>query len=291
MKTNLIIILLVSFFSSGLYAQLDDNLKAKLYFTEAEKLFKQGDFKNSLVYVDKAENTLGTSVARTLALRIKLAYNLGKFTQAKELFDTYTSKYMDGASKELNDEVLAMFINVEEGGEAEKKRQAEAKAAEERRKAEHERRQAEAKAAEERRRAELEKKEAEDNRKAKEAFRAMVERKAEISKLESEAFIITVKGQKLKVYPIDLGKMNWYDADKACKELGSGGWRLPTKKELNSLYSQLYKKKLGGLRGQHYWSSDKYDKYHAWGAYFGYKGKGGNYDVKHSILVRPVRDF
>jgi tetratricopeptide (TPR) repeat protein len=121
MKINLII-LLISFFSTGLYAQLDDNLKAKLYFTEAEKLFKQGDFKNSLVYVDKAEVTLGAPVARTLALRIKLAYNLGKFTQAKELFDTYTSKYMDGASKELNDEVLSMFVNIEEAAEAEKNR-------------------------------------------------------------------------------------------------------------------------------------------------------------------------
>jgi hypothetical protein len=51
-----------------------------------------------------------------------LAYNLGKFTQAKELFDTYTSKYMDGASKELNDEVLSMFVNIEEAAEAEKNR-------------------------------------------------------------------------------------------------------------------------------------------------------------------------
>lgn len=120
MKPNLIIILLISFFSTGIYAQLDDNLKAKLYFTESEKLFKQGDFKNSLVYVDKAEVTLGKPVARTLALRIKLAYNLGDFIMAKELFDSYTSKYLKEASNELNDEVLAMFINIEEAAEAEK---------------------------------------------------------------------------------------------------------------------------------------------------------------------------
>lgn len=113
---------LISILSNNLQAQLDDNIKAKLYFTEAEKLFKQGDFKASRGYVEKAENALGTAVARTSALKIKIAYNLGEFTKAKQLFDDYTNNYMKSASEELNDEVLALFIDIEEAVEAENNR-------------------------------------------------------------------------------------------------------------------------------------------------------------------------
>ena len=57
--------------------------------------------------------------------------------------------------------------------------------------------------------------------------------------------------------------MNYNDAVKACKALGSG-WRLPSKDELHSLF--INKDFIGGFERVHYWSStlvpkkDEYDK-------------------------------
>lgn len=105
-------------FAFNAHAQLDNNMKAKLYFTEAQKLYEQGDFTNSMKYIEKAETTLGTTVARILALKIKVQYNLGSFISAKKLIDEYTAEYMQSATQELNDEVLALYINIEEAAEA-----------------------------------------------------------------------------------------------------------------------------------------------------------------------------
>lgn len=119
MRIKIVILLvLTALFSTPIYAQLDSNIKAKLYYTEAEKTYKQGAFESSLKYVIKAENALGTVVARTLALKIKIQYNLGNFIEAKELMDAYTADYMEGATQELNDEILAMYISIEEAAEA-----------------------------------------------------------------------------------------------------------------------------------------------------------------------------
>jgi hypothetical protein len=119
---NIINIIFLAFLYSSAFAQLDDTLKAKLYFNEAQELFAKGDFNGSLSYVEKAENTLGKKVASTMAMKIKIAYNLSNFSQAKDLFDDYTNNYMKGAPKELNDEILAMFIDIEEAVEAERTR-------------------------------------------------------------------------------------------------------------------------------------------------------------------------
>jgi len=116
MKIIIIFTFFAIFYGSA-FAQLDDTLKAKLYLTEAQKLFAKGDFNASLSYVEKTENTLGKKVANTMALKIKIAYKLSNFSLAKELFDDYTKNYMKEASKELNDEVLAMFIEIEEANE------------------------------------------------------------------------------------------------------------------------------------------------------------------------------
>lgn len=123
-----ILFVLTALFSTPTYAQLNSNIKAKLYYTEAEKTFAQGDFESSLEYVIKAENTLGTVVARTLALKIKIQYNLGNFIEAKELLDAYTADYMDEATQELNDEILGMYISIEEAAEAVASRKAEVQA-------------------------------------------------------------------------------------------------------------------------------------------------------------------
>jgi hypothetical protein len=117
--SRLALLLILALFSCNeRTSQLENNTKAKLYYTEAEKTYGQGDFENSLKYVLKAEDELGTVVARTLALKVKIHYNLGNFIEAKELIDFYTSSYMDNASQELNNEILAMYISVEEAAEA-----------------------------------------------------------------------------------------------------------------------------------------------------------------------------
>lgn len=114
-KGILLILLLVN--SNFIFGQLDSNTKAKLYFTEAEKLYNQGDFTSSAKYITKAENTLGTTVARILALKIKVYYAKGDFVTAKKLIDNYTANYMDSASEDLNNSVLALYINIEEAAE------------------------------------------------------------------------------------------------------------------------------------------------------------------------------
>jgi hypothetical protein len=61
-------------------------------------------------------------------------------------------------------------------------------------------------------------------------------------------------------------EMNWATAKKACTALGMG-WRLPTKDELNFIYTN--KDKIGGFEikpydSNYYWSSTEYDKDDAW---------------------------
>lgn len=116
MLKRTLIVLLLAFYNISI-AQLDNNLKAKLYFTEAEKTYKQGDFDSSLKYIRKAESTLGTTVPRILALKIKVFYAQGEFIMAKKHIDNYTSSYMQNASKELNDGVLELYVNIEEAAE------------------------------------------------------------------------------------------------------------------------------------------------------------------------------
>ncbi len=54
----------------------------------------------------------------------------------------------------------------------------------------------------------------------------------------------TVKIDDLEVMTKDLGKMNWEEAKKACKNLGNG-WRLPSLDELNLIYEN--KEMFGGF--------------------------------------------
>ena len=68
----------------------------------------------------------------------------------------------------------------------------------------------------------------------------------------------TVKIGNLEVKTIDLGKMTWEGAKKACADLGDG-WRLPTKDELNILYKN--REKYGVVSANWmdentYWSSE-----------------------------------
>lgn len=82
--------------------------------------------------------------------------------------------------------------------------------------------------------------------------------------------------------------MIWKDADEACYELG-GGWRLPSKEELNTLY--VNKKKIGGFTNNLYWSSTNIDDYNTWFQYFG-SGKAELTNGKYyKGSVRAVRSF
>jgi hypothetical protein len=115
MKTTQILLIFMLFFTTVIFAQLDSSIKAKLYFAEAEKAYNQGDFSTGLDYIIKTENTLNNNrLPRVVALRIKLCYAMGYFKHAKNWIDLYTKELMGNASQELNEEVLAMYINIEE---------------------------------------------------------------------------------------------------------------------------------------------------------------------------------
>lgn len=62
-----------------------------------------------------------------------------------------------------------------------------------------------------------------------------------------------IKFKNLLVAEYDFpSPMNWQDAKKACASLGKG-WRLPTQKELQSIYANWTKFK--EIKNEYYWSS------------------------------------
>ncbi len=101
--------------------------------------------------------------------------------------------------------------------------------------------------------------------------------------------------------------MNWWDAKKACKNLGSG-WRLPTPSEFGVMYKNRFK--IGGFilnsnNSESYWSSKESTSEYCEGVCIGYTFsfndlyKGLNtalenpYPInkEHTKSVRPVRTF
>jgi hypothetical protein len=95
---------------------------------------------------------------------------------------------------------------------------------------------------------------------------------------------------------VGTGGQNTADIIEFCDEITAAsvasaygpGWYLPSKDELNLLYSQ--KDVVGGFASDFYWSSSQYDSYYAWLQYF---GPGTQYyDVKYlTYRVRAVRAF
>jgi len=83
-------------------------------------------------------------------------------------------------------------------------------------------------------------------------------------------------------------KMNWEDATKSCSSLGNG-WRLPTKNELNILYSNLGK--IGDVGDDGYWTSTENGIERAWRQYLFKEGYSYD-DVKYgSGFVRAVGNY
>lgn len=84
-----------------------------------------------------------------------------------------------------------------------------------------------------------------------------------VNKIVEEPIVRNSKviGTPIKIGDLEIAqydfptKMNFENAKKACSELGAG-WRLPTKKELNTIYEN--KDKIGVFSNGFYWSSSSY---------------------------------
>ena len=90
----------------------------------------------------------------------------------------------------------------------------------------------------------------------------------------------------------NLGRHNWYEAMKLCKNYKSEGfddWRLPTKNELNEIYK--YYKKFGEFVAHPYWSSSEYSATFAWAQNFNIGLQYNYYHKSNFGYVRTVRSF
>jgi len=94
--------------------------------------------------------------------------------------------------------------------------------------------------------------------------------------------------------PRDQAKdMQWVEANNLCKALNIAGfsdWRLPTRAELDEMFNNLHKQKLGNFGSNNYWSSTEGGNNDAWSQYFdtGYQ----TFDTKnYPNYVRAVRTF
>lgn len=67
-------------------------------------------------------------------------------------------------------------------------------------------------------------------------------------------------------------------------------FRLPTKEELDLMYSQLHKKGIGGFCDGSYWSSSETDSTYAWYQYFYHGGQIITTKIS-TYRIRSVREF
>jgi hypothetical protein len=80
-------------------------------------------------------------------------------------------------------------------------------------------------------------------------------------------------------------------AAQLCNDLTEGGyddWFLPSKDELNLMYTNLYLLGVGGFAADWYWSSSEANVASAWYQYF-YDGGQSYYDEYYYFRVRAVR--
>jgi hypothetical protein len=106
--------------------------------------------------------------------------------------------------------------------------------------------------------------------------------------------IFYAQGGQYKECSGELGRYNWYTAVTTAQNYRGNGfsnWYLPDKGELDLMYLNLYKKGLGGILNDSYWSSTESGSDYAWDYYFG--SSGGQYanSKDTSYRVRAVRSF
>ena len=105
-----------------------------------------------------------------------------------------------------------------------------------------------------------------------------------------EELITGIKLGNLEVSKKDIGEFNFNDAKLACAKIG-GGWRLPTKEELNQLFEN--KETIGQFTEGFYWSSTNADDI-AIGCTWGQRFSDGRPNIcsrTEKTFVRPVRSI
>jgi len=91
----------------------------------------------------------------------------------------------------------------------------------------------------------------------------------------------------------ELGNNTWPAAVGAAENYIGGGfddWRLPNKAELDLMYKNLYKNKLGGFSNSKYWTSETYDISRSWALDFD-NGNQNYWNKDNSFSVRVVRSY
>jgi hypothetical protein len=116
-----------------------------------------------------------------------------------------------------------------------------------------------------------------------------------VSYFKNGGYLVWEKdGHGLVAAVCDLGEYNWAQAKIACEELvmnGYSDWYLPTKDDLQSMYTNLHRNWIGGFERATYWSGTEYSTNYAW--YFDFGSGRANYDDDKSSpnSVRAVRAF
>ncbi len=101
-------------------------------------------------------------------------------------------------------------------------------------------------------------------------------------------------GHGLILATSDLGNLDWASAKTACDQLDLNGyndWRLPTKEELDTVYTILKLNGKGDFENGSYWSSSEYNSFYAFRKNFktGRVDRRGNKTKKQ--FVKAVRDY
>ena len=95
----------------------------------------------------------------------------------------------------------------------------------------------------------------------------------------------------LEVMTEDLGEMDWYEATKACADLGDG-WRLPTMDELHALSNHYWSDDdTGSFRVEFYWSSTEKENDDVYVYEFGREREGWAGKETSLKYVRAIRSF
>jgi uncharacterized protein DUF1566 len=128
--------------------------------------------------------------------------------------------------------------------------------------------------------------------KINESNTANVAGKAEL--VQGGIVVYEANGHGLIVATSDLGKQDWENAMRVCEELelnGYSDWRLPTREELDILYTILKLKGIGDFEDVSYWSSSELNSYYAYRQNFktGRTDRQGNKSKQQ--FVRAVRVF